>query len=706
MNNRYNKSFEENLRRRLEQEELGFDEKAWEMMEGKLDSALVPWFKSRGFVLGSSILGIFLLLGLGWNLFLSDHQTISATSQESLSKIQMDEDSNTETSSNLSVEKMDLVETNVTMDELDLTLNTTDQVQVENGDRKNHSQATVLYKKSQESEQNSVSITTSNHSNNTAPTSDYVFNNQKNRKNRNIGPGNDSHTQTAFYDKINVDGIIKDRKNKKDSKKVGLIDEKKNYIKGFSLLTKKMSSLEDAEWMIDDPEMIEIEEHIDIPKHYVNLTIGGGMANLAIDDPTHGDLKPISGFNRELFLSLSYLYRLHNRFGIEAGVQAQLYQFIMNKTLEEGTFNLDRDHHLFEFINHGDVKLEPFVNLHFFQRINRRLDLDIYTGFYANGLPASGEQLGYRSSSSGKIGDTWLLSQKQFYGATGRLKVGANFNILTSKLNTVGIGVSYAKNLYGSPQGSYALFQNADNSLAGGNFTTNGDGFKIQLTYGFGLDKDRLDLRYMDKEKVFGKKNYFLSLHFGIRSSSGQRILNDCNTGDCINFYTGNSGYVDFSLGHYISDKWALGIGLGYQNIRHFVPFDPLHHLYYDLAVFNVPTFIQYDFFTKGRINLYGQIGLSFDFSRDRNVFAVTESYHPRVIADDKLNTTLRTAVGADFKLFKGLSIGIDVKRQIAFNDIFEIEKEVSFDDERIVQLGIRNTYFMGGVNLKYLFTN
>lgn len=700
MNSRYNKSFEENLRRRLEQEELGFDEKAWEMMESKMDDTVTPWYKSKGFILGSSLVALIFMAGLGWNLFSTHIDAESKIQQKAVSEIQIDENLSEEKATDIGLEEKDVVMNNSIVSD-----STSELINTESVINKKQKLAPIANNLQQKKAKNSDANTALNSARSTQANNEFVFNYKKNSDIQLDENSNLTFSQTKIYDKIYTGDII--NKKKKAKKETGLIDEKKNYIKSFSLLPMKSSKIEDREWMIDDPQMIDIEEHIDVPQHLINLTFGGGMANLDFDDPSFGDLKPLSAINRESYFSLSYLRKAFNNFGIEAGLQVQLFQYRMTKSLEEGTYNLDRDYHLTKSINYGNVKVEPFVNFHFFQKINRRLDLDIYAGYYAMNLPSGIEQNGYSGGSSGKIEDTWLLSHRLNYGGSGRLKLGANFNILTTKLNTIGLGIAYSHNLYGTPQGTYALFQSADNSLAGGNYRANGNGFKIQLTYGFGLDKDRLELRYMDKKKVFGEKNFFASFHFGIRSSSPNTILNDCFTGDCVNFYSRNSEYLDFTLGHYISEKWALGLGLGFQNVRHFVPFDMEHELYYDLQVINVPLFAQYDFYTKNKINLYTQIGPSFDFKLANNItYTGFESYVPRTAEEDKLQVNLRVGLGLDFKIAKGLSIGADVKSQFAFDNVFVIEKEVAYNDDRILRLAIRNTYVMGGLNLKYLFTN
>ena len=701
MNNRYNKSFEENLRRRLEQEELGFDEKAWEMMESKLDHAPVPWFKSKGFIIASSVVGLIFLAGLGWNLFSSDFDAASKTQQKTVSEVQTEENLKAENANDISFEEND-VELNNSI----VGNSTSELINTESVISEKQKSAPTTNSLEQNQTQNSIANIILNSTESSQANNEFIFNYKKNSDIQADENSKLTFSQTKIYDKI-YPGNLTNNKKKKANKETGLIDEKKNYIKNFSLLPMKSSKIEDREWMIDDPQMIDIEEHIDVPKHLINLTFGGGMANLKIDDPSYGDLKPLSAFNREHYFSLSYLRKASNNFGIEVGLQAQLFQYRMTKSLEEGTFNLDQDYHLMERINDGNIQIEPFVNVHFYKGINRRLDLDIYAGFYAMNLPSSVERRGYVGSSAGRVEDTWLLSQRFYYGGGGRVKVGANFNILTSKLNTVGLGIAYTHNIYGTPQGTYALFQSADNSLAGGNFIANGNGFKIQLTYGFGLDKDRLELRYLDKKKVFGEKNYFLSFHYGIRSSSPNTIINDCFTGDCVNYFSKPNEYIDLTMGHYISDKWALGIGLGFQNMRHFVPFDMNHELYYDQQVFNVPIFAQYDFYTKNKINLYTQFGPSIDLKAGSNVsYYGLESYIPRTAQEDKLQLNLRAGLGLDFKIAKGLSIGADVKGQIAFDDVFVIEKEVAYDDDRILKLAIRNNYIMGGLNLKYLFTN
>ncbi len=705
MNNRYNKSFEENLRRRIEQEELGFDEKAWEMMETKLDHAPIPWFKSKGFIIASSVVGLFFFAGLSWTLFFADNDVKSSKPERVVSGVYADEKEGIKTEAiDLNVET-EVVEQQISEEDPSIMeLNEVEQEEVAKGNISSQTLTSVYEEFGQEKTKNLGKVSTDKLLNNAHTSDEFVFNKKKVLI---VESEDESFTNTKIYDKVNVGGILNDRKKKKAAKKIGIIDEKKNYIKNFSMLPMKSSKIEDREWMVDEPEMVAIEDHIDVPKHLINLTFGGGMANLKIDDPTHGDLKPLSAFNREHYFSLSYLRKAFNNFGIEVGLQAELFQFRMTKSLEAGTFNLEQDYHLMERVSDDNIQIEPFVNVHFFQRINRRLDLDIYAGFYAMNLPSSIERRGYSSSSTGKVEDTWLLSQRFYYGGGGRVKVGANFNILTSKINTVGLGIAYTHNIYGTPQGTYALFQSADNSLAGGNYIANGNGFKIQLTYGFGLDKDRLELRYMDKEKVFGEKNYFLSFHYGMRTSSPNTILNDCITGDCVRYFSKPNEYIDFTLGHYISDKWALGIGLGFQNMRHFVPFDMEHELYYDLQVINVPLFAQYDFYTKNKLNLYTQFGPSFDFKVGNNFgYFVNESYLPRVAEEDKLQLNMRAGFGLDFKIAKGLSIGADIKGQYAFDDVFVFEKEVAYNDERILKLAIRNTYFMGGLNLKYLFTN
>ena len=704
MNSRYNKSFEENLRSRLNKEELPFDEDAWDLMESKLDQkgGDAWWNRSKGIILGVSIIGLLFIGGITWNMFFTDYDNQAIPNQGAVSEIiatDQSENSAFNETNETQVLEVDRAEAtdhslNESPSSSSLDENSNQSTTKESKVNRIYSNSTTGSAPSKTSKKQIITQETNAGSSNRLQ-DDSAENNMSELLRF-------SNENSSVRNKLTGDGIIK-----RDKKKIGLIDSKKKYIKDFSMLSTKASKIEDVAWMLDEPEMVVIEEHVDIPKHYLNVTYGGGMANFEIDEPSLGNVRPNESLNRENYLSLSYLYRPIKRFGIEAGLQVQVFNFMMSQYLEEGTFDLDKDYYVHSYPHLREIQSEPFINLHLYQKINRRLEVDLYGGFYAMQLLAGSGS--YGSSSKGiKYQDSYLITH-EVEGKTGieggaRLKLGVNFNILTSKLNTVGVGFAYTSQLYGGPTGTYSLFQSADNTLGTGNLRTNGNGFKVQINYGFGLGKNKLDIRYMNKREIFGDKNFFVSTHFGGRTNSVITKLNECS--NCAEVTTRTHPYYELNIGHYFTQKLAVVFGLGYHSeIQYTGPGE--WNSIFGISTFNVPVFLQYDLLSKGKFNFYGQAGTSFDFRKIGNgLYPVVTPGLRGFIQEDKLKVNARLGVGADYKLFKGLHIGIEAKYQHAFDTIAEITNQAALSEPQVSQFSVKHSFLSAGINLKYLFTN
>jgi|GEM_PF-1319859 len=450
--------------------------------------------------------------------------------------------------------------------------------------------------------------------------------------------------------------------------------------------------------------IVEIAQKIDRPKHQINMTIGAGMTQLDIDDPIVGDITPTAISKQEIFLSLSYLYRMHRNWGIEVGAQAAYQSQTIAHYFQEGEYGFRDSEYSKASSNVFETSHEFFSNIHFFLPLNQRSELNIYGGYYAfnplSGQINSGKGTSVPSVINNDV-DLILLQATGRSGniASGKIKLGINYNFLTNKLNNIGIGVAYMHQLENVTEGNYSLIQTTEEAAVSGNFRANSSGFKVQMTYGFGRKQFPWKKKTLKKVSLKLKNPWYLGVRYGTKTykytDDLTRALVRPNTNKTQSFF----------VGHYIKQKMAFEFGLEYSEFVFSTPTGINTASSGQQKVVSVPFALRYDLLQSSRISLYGKGVFSTDF---RLTHERISNISGTGFVTDKNNLLLNAGIesGIDFRIFNSVVIGIMGKYNHAFDRTALVQYPERNDQNEIVfrDINLKNTYFSWGVELKYLF--
>jgi len=162
--------------------------------------------------------------------------------------------------------------------------------------------------------------------------------------------------------------------------------------------------------------------------------------------------------------------------------------------------------------------------------------------------------------------------------------------------------------------------------------------------------------------------------------------------------------YQSISVGHYINQKMALEFGLEYSQFVFSTPFGD-NFLLREQNIFSVPFAMRYDILQTDRVALYGKGLFSTDFriNPPRSIFTEATGF----ITDNNnllLNAGIET--GIDFRVFKGVNIGIVGKYNHAFSRaaLYQYPEETIQGQYEFRDINLVNKYFSWGVELKYKF--
>ena len=667
------------LSERLSNEELAFDPIAWDMMEQKLDE------KSKGFILWKApmvyLLSALTLLTAASILYWPTHYSDPLVNNR-ISEVESTNSNQEEESS------MVIVDNNLT----DVDSNS------------GHGVAN----KSQ-SELGSAAIRKSNNHN---PNFAQVRNSDANNKITSSGfDTSQSSSQSQEFLSKTTDLVERPVSSLVHDASSTVTTQKSNRILlDVESLDNDFNTL-DYNRLIDmDLNQVEIVNPIVRPQHQLNITVGGGMTHLDVDAPLIGSALPTAVAKREAFLSLSYLNRVHRNFGIELGLRGTVQTQRLGHYFNAGDYFLQSPQYAKVKVNAYEGKYEAFANAHFFLPLSQRSELDFYAGYYAlnpftpNAAAGSGGSgIPLPGNEEVNLAEVRVTQNRGFF-AGGRLNVGLNYNFLTNKLNNVGIGISYMHELLKDAEGTYSYLTTTDETAVRGNLRANGSGFKVQFTYGIGLD-----LRSWEERKYKQKIDTGLSnpWYLGLRWGTKQYFLEDILSMTLLQPNLQNQ-YTTFMLGHYINKRMAIESGLEYSNFQVRAPREFIRpQIYKNLnqGVITIPLALRVDVVQKGRVNLYGKGVFSTDFRLNQTVDLYGDNT-AFVTDEDKLLLNAGLEAGIDFTLFSGFQLGLQAKYNHAFRRLAQYEYAVSFDENvyEFQQINLRNRYTSFGVELKYMF--
>ena len=687
-------NFDKNLSKKLSQEELDFDPMAWEMMEAKLDEEE----KRKAPLFSRSKWGLFLLAFLItsavgthylWN---SDQEMTSDLERRSIPPSKKASQKVAKSEKDISPNNSPLLSGNA--NSIIESQQETETIQSSNSTR-----ATTVSKKaitktdSYVQNRNQISERQKTSSNLT-PTSDI---------NKYSSVTSNYHRSPSKFSegKLNIPIIKKGNsieiKTRASLTETSPLSKRDQYLSWDSSILTEPGEL----------DFTEVQPPIERPNHQINISIGAGMANLDIEAPLKGDLMPVATHKRDQFLAASYLNRsIHPRIGLELGAQ------LGSQTNRISKYVLAND----EFISEpaygsvsvastaGEIELDLFANVHYYLPINRRTELDLYAGYYAaNPFESSGSW----GSSNGTFVDgtsTRFLSTDvagnsgSFEG--GKIKVGLNFNVLTNKINTVSFGISYMHEVVKDVNGTYTVFETTDNANTVGKLSTNGSGLKVQLNYSFGLGKQIKELRY---RRIVKRNKWYLATRYDTK----KYLFKDELSKNLIAPNPQRSSSI--LIGHYINNRWALEMGLEQYQLVFSTPSEiaetPTSFNINKEFILSIPMAIRYDAIQANALTVYGKGVISKDI-RTRIASNFPIAYSSGSLTDeDRLLLNAGLEIGAEYKLFGGLHLGIHGKYNQPFSNSGryqypKVDDQGEFFLEDVVQ---RNQYFGLGVELKYL---
>ncbi len=482
----------------------------------------------------------------------------------------------------------------------------------------------------------------------------------------------------------------------------------KNLLNGIAPLINERTTLFSARSVIDlDLQLIEIDENIIWPQGQLNFSFGGGMTKLESLEADSDTLSPVSVINHEAFISLSYLHRIRRHWGVEAGIRGSFQTKKLAYYFQPGIFDIQEP--VFAKVNATNLegKYELFTNVHFFLPLSQRSELDFHIGYFSmNPLETSG--------TSGS-GSSFILSENENVSILGtdfrrhsgpfkstRLNVGLNYNFITNRRNSVGIGIAYMHQLNGDVEGNYHMFQTSDFTQASGRIRENGSGFKVQFTYGFGMGDD-LSQGLFKKKRIENTLPWYMGMRYGQKLY----LFSDQLSTELI---SGNPNqYGTFFIGHYISQKMAFEVGLEYYEFNFSTPTElvisPTSFGMRKQSVLSVPFALRYDIYQANRFAFYGKGVFSTDF-RLNQYNAYTNRNRGAVTDDSRLRLNAGLETGIDFRILEGINFGIHAKYNKAFSRLAVYQYPVTFveNEFELQDINLNNNYFSWGLELKYVF--
>lgn len=693
MKNNNKHIFDRQLNERLSSEELSFDPVAWEKMEKKLDK------QPRGFFFWRSRLPYFLVLtGIlviaticYWPHHYNniDNNQISETKNTSISEEAISSNDQNKISDAVVIDKsIQTKEASSVLESArdhDRSMETKKKnVTLDQGTETVNNDNLITEKKALSSSASSSLRPVSNDS----PSSSFLT--------------KESSASATNAEVFKVTGL-----SSTEVSSSTVIKESAFPIDGLELLEKETALLSMDPSIIDlDLQTIEIEEEIIRPRHQFNISVGGGMTDTELGEDSELS-PPVSVTNHEAFLSLSYLSRIRKNWGIEAGVRGSYQTKKVAKYLQAGEFNLSEPAYGKVNATNLEGKYELFTNVHFYLPLDKRSELDFHIGYFSmnpfetQGTSGSGGR--YRSPENENV-NILATEMRRETGPfkAGRLNLGVNYNFLTNKRNTVGIGISYMHQLHGNVTGDYYMFQSSDFTGASGKFKENGSGFKVQINYGFGLGDD-LSQGLFKKKMLTDRRPWYLGARFGLKKYS----FNDELSKDLISANSNRS--YSFFLGHYIASRTAFEVGLEYYQFVFSTPSElviaPSNFGVRRQGVLSVPLALRRDLLQAGRLLFYGKGALSMDFRLDHTQ-PFSKNHRGGVTDESKLRLNAGLEAGVDIQLYKGINIGLQAKYNRAFSRLALYQYPVTYRDNEyeFQDINLKNNYFSWGVELKYVF--
>ena len=687
-----NSQFDKALHDRLSTEELPFDPMAWEMMEERLDEkpkrGFLFWLTNYRYLIGS--LSVLLIATIAyWSFHYNNFDDRTRSEVVSISNSKL----------NTTTEK------NTTSEPATITTNQPNTKSLTTSIKSNKSLPAHTKYKEKKSEiiNKPISNVINDVINKSSVKNNTIVKEQVPKITKNYLKITDENKKivtavsTAQITKIESVQNIMPQIEKADIKK-----EKINELTTIGIIETSALAYDSA---VDfDIDIAKVEEKIDRPKHQLNMTIGAGMTQLDIDDPIVGNIKPTAISNQEAFLSLSYLHRMHRNWGIEIGAQAAYQSQTIAHYFQEGEYGFKDSEYSKASSNVFETSHEFFSNIHFFLPLNQRSELNIYGGYYAfnplSGQINSGKGTSVPSVINNDV-DLILLQATGRSGniASGKIKLGINYNFLTNKLNNIGIGVAYMHQLENVTEGNYSLIQTTEEAAVSGNFRANSSGFKVQMTYGFGRKQFPWKKKTLKKVSLKLKNPWYLGVRYGTKTykytDDLTRALVRPNTNKTQSFF----------VGHYIKQKMAFEFGLEYSEFVFSTPTGINTASSGQQKVVSVPFALRYDLLQSSRISLYGKGVFSTDF---RLTHERISNISGTGFVTDKNNLLLNAGIesGIDFRIFNSVVIGIMGKYNHAFDRTALVQYPERNDQNEIVfrDINLKNTYFSWGVELKYLF--
>ena len=683
-----NTQFDKELHDRLSSEELPFDPMAWEMMEEKLDNEpkrrFIFWIFQHKILLG--ILSLFLIAAITyWSFHYNNFDDRDHSEVVSISDSKSNTISNKSTTSeistntaNQSVEKSTTVsEKNVKPSSINTTQNISTPVNTIN------------------------SKNTKNRTNRKSVIINTIIEKEDSKRNENYITTTTGVNQ-YLIEKTNTTQITKSEpldNSTSIAEKIGLTVEEVNVVSTIESL--ENSSLAYDRGIPSAINIVDIEDKIDRPTSQINMTFGGGMTQLDIDDPFVGDITPTAIINQEMFFSLSYLHRVHRNWGMEVGAQAAAQFQHIAHYFEAGEFDFEVSEYGRTKVTSYEGKYELFSNIHFFLPLNQRSELDIYGGFYAlNPLSSPGGWSGGASTRSIYNNNDITLLRTSGSGTSdifngGRIKLGVNYNFLTNKLNNVGIGIAYMHEINDVNEGRYSLIQASEEARVSGNLRANPSGFKVQMTYGFGLKKFPWSKKKLRRPSP--KAPWYASIRYGTKNY----MLSDDLSKELVNQHANK--YQSLQIGHYINQKLAFEFGVELSEFTFVSPIEQFAILK-NQKLLTTPLALRYDLMQSDRFSFYGKGVFSTDFRITPNWTLF--SNEAGLVDENRLLLNAGVEAGIDFRVFSGVNVGVVGKYNQAFSKAAQYQypeltaqNEVEFTD-----INLKNTYFSWGVELKYLF--
>ncbi len=702
------KTFEENLRNRLSTEELPFDENAWQLMEQKLndeDDDNSIYYRSSAFK--------FLLTGIAIALLLISSTCIyqlskySTTLENVISEQHTDKESLIQENGIKSIEtkneKADNTFNNYNEDKLKSDIENNSAVDKSNSKNINNSEKSYLQKKNDFPPANKQKPNTAVKKNDAKIQSTEKLNFMAEsliQKNDILIPESDIENEVVSYSNN------QEKVNKVNSTEL----LSNNLISELSPLDKAsfVNTTEDKVGL--DFHLVEVKHFNPAAKHNLNFSFSMGQGSLDISAPTVGELTPVAIAEKQYNTTISYLHKIRSRFGIEVGANFQVENYRAGIWLPKGTYGLTSNTFSSMGASHYIAKLDPFINVHYYQYLNPRLELDFSAGFImSNPFQGSGSSSVGQSNYSLEDNLKTLTLRSDLssngWNKSGTLQLGLGMNFISKNRNSFNIGFLYHKELYSQLEGNYFVLQNSDEVASAGTFTHSADGLKFNIGYTLALKHGKNIARRFPKDRV-KTKQWFLRMDpiYGVKSNVTAKLKSNSIDGLFVSKGANSRTSVrNFSIGNYVNDKLAIGFGFESNTITTLLelPTDTTNLiLRHDGGSVNIPVFAHYDFVNKGRWNIFGEIGGSFDLKYSSN-YNFSEHLHYYSADKDRLIPNAHINAGVEFNLFGGLALGVYGKYNHAFDDLYSINV---IDDRNLASnatAAVRNNYYSYGIGLR-----